>query len=528
MMKQIMNPILKGFNPDPSVIRVNDDYYIATSTFEWYPGVQIHHSRDLVHWRLLTRPLNRLSQLDMRGTPDSLGVWAPCLSYDKGVYYLIYSHVKNVKGGFMDVYNYLVTSTDLCGEWSEPIFLNSMGFDPSLFHDDDGRKWLVGMSCDKGKDKPWFGGIYLQEYCDTEKKLTGPVYKIFNGTELGATEGPHLYKRNGYYYLITAEGGTGLNHAVTLARSASIMGPYEVAPHNPIISSRIDPSNPLQKAGHADFVETADGEVYMVHLCGRPLPRKGVCTLGRETCIQKMVWTEDGWLKLEAGGNKPLEVVPSPRLTENPWIKEPERDDFDSKVLNIHFQTLRIPLGEDSISLKERPGFLRLKGRESLNSLFHQSLVARRQQSFCYSASTCVEFDPDSFKQMAGLVCYYNTENYHYLGITYDNELGKCLSIISCNNYKVSYPLDKDISIGHLDQCHLRVNVQYDLLQFFYSSDGENWMPVGPVLDASILSDESCKEWWGFTGAFVGLCCQDLTGNRKHADFDYFEYVEAE
>lgn len=526
MSGMIKNPILPGFNPDPSIIRVGDDYYIATSTFEWFPGVQIHHSRDLMHWKLAARPLNRVSQLDMKGNPDSCGIWAPCLSYDNGTFYLIYTDVKNVKAGFMDAHNYLVTTNDICGDWSEPIYLNSSGFDPSLFHDEDGRKWLVNMTCDKAPGKEWFGGIILQEYDPQQKKLVGPIRNIFAGTELGCTEGPHLYRKHGYYYLLVAEGGTGTNHAVTIARSQAIAGPYELDPRYPMLTAKDDPQNPIQKAGHADFVETRDGQLYMVHLCGRPIPEKAVCTLGRETCIQKVVWTEDFWLRLENGDCHPSAEVQAPGLPEQKWASEPARDDFDTERLNIHFQTLRVPLGEDTVSLKERTGYLRLKGRESLNSLFHQCLVARRQQAFRYTASTCVEFQPESFKQMAGLVCYYNTENYHYLTVTHNETLGKCITIVSCNNYKVSYPIESGISADGWSQCYLQANVDYDKLQFRYSSDGETWKDIGPVLDASILSDEACKVWWGFTGAFVGLCCQDLSGQRKHADFDFFEYHE--
>lgn len=523
-MRYITNPILPGFNPDPSILRVGDDYYIATSTFEWFPGVQIHHSRDLVHWELIAHPLNRVSQLDMKGNPTSGGIWAPCLSYDKGTFYLIYTDVKNLYGKFKDTHNYLVTTQDIRGDWSEPIYLNSSGFDPSLFHDEDGRKWLVNMSFDHRKNRNPFEGILLQEYSTERKSLIGPVVNIFKGTELKCTEGPHLYKRNGYYYLLTAEGGTGLEHAVTLARSKEITGPYEVHPQNPIITSVNNPELPIQKAGHADIVETQNGEWYMVHLCGRPLSN-GRCTLGRETCIEKVVWGEDGWLRLEDGGNTPSVYVPAPELPEYKFPAQPSRDNFDSEKLNVNFATLRVPLMEDSMSLRERPGFLRLKGRESLSSKHNQALVARRQQSFCYTASTCLEFEPDSFRQMAGLICIYDTQNFYYINISRDEVLGKCLSIITCDNDKFDEPLENPITIEGWDRCHLKVEVNYDRLQFYYSADGEKWQSVGKVFDASTLSDEYCNEGW-FTGAFVGMCCQDLNGTRKPADFDYFEYIE--
>jgi xylan 1,4-beta-xylosidase len=228
---KIQNPILPGFNPDPSILRVGDDYYIATSTFEWYPGVQIHHSRDLVHWRLLTRPLTRASQLNMLGDPDSCGIWAPCLTYADGLFWLIFTDVKRygratapgVSGASLrDYHNYLVTSPRIDGEWSDPIYLNSSGFDPSLFHDDDGRKYLLNMLWDHRPGMNRFAGIVLQEYSVKQRKLIGNRKNIFKGTPIGLTEGPHLYKRNGWYYLLTAEGGTGWNHTVTLARSKKI------------------------------------------------------------------------------------------------------------------------------------------------------------------------------------------------------------------------------------------------------------------------------------------------------------------
>ena len=223
----IQNPILKGFHPDPSIVRVGDDYYIATSTFEWFPGVRIHHSRDLVNWRLMPPPLRRPSQLNMIGSPDSCGVWAPCLSHDGDQFYLIYTDVKrygrtSVAGAagasLRDFHNYMVTAKTIDGEWSDPIYLNSSGFDPSLFHDDDGRKWLVNMLWDHRPGRNRFGGIVAQEYSVKDRKLIGERVNIFKGTPLGLTEAPHLYKRGSYYYLITAEGGTNYGHAVTMCR----------------------------------------------------------------------------------------------------------------------------------------------------------------------------------------------------------------------------------------------------------------------------------------------------------------------
>jgi xylan 1,4-beta-xylosidase len=380
------------------------------------------------------------------------------------------------------------------------------------------------MTWDYRKGKNRFAGILLQEYSLEEKKLVGPVVNIFKGTELGLTEGPHIYKRNGYYYLLTAEGGTFYKHAVTFARSKNLTGPYEVHPDNPILTSKGNPDLKLQKAGHADLVETQNGEWYMVHLCGRPLAN-GRCTLGRETAIQKVIWGEDGWLRLEDGGSNPSVMVPAPNLLEHKFEPAPARDDFDSEELNIHFSTLRIPLGEDQLSLTERPGYLRLKGGESLSSKQRQTLVARRQQTFKYTATTCLEFNPDSFKHMAGLIAFYDTENWYYLKVSKDEEIGKCLGILTCQNFSFDEPLDNNISIEGLDRIYLRITINHDELQFFYSKDESDWIKIGPIMDASTLSDEFCREGM-FTGAFVGLCCQDLNGTGKEADFDYFEYKE--
>ncbi len=526
---KIKNPILPGFNPDPSIIRVGDDYYIATSTFEWFPGVQIHHSKDLVNWKLITRPLNRTSQLNMSGNPNSGGVWAPCLSYHDGTFYLIYTDVKTHRTIYKDAHNYLVTANDICGEWSEPIYLNSSGFDASLFHDDDGKKWLVNMIWDHRKGKHPFKGILLQEYSPEQKKLVGPVKNIFHGSEIRMVEGPHLYKRNGYYYLMTAEGGTVHRHSVTMARSKDIDGPYEIDPENPVLTSFNNVKLELQRAGHGSLVATQNGEFYMAHLCGRRMPSRGRCVMGRETAIQKMKWTTDGWLRLECGGNEPQVLVEAPNLPENKWEAEKIRDDFDSDKLNINFQFLRVDIS-DLISLTERPGFLRLRGAESLSSHHKQALVARRQQSFSYIAETCLEFDPDTFQQMAGLICIYDDRNYYYLHVTHDEELGKCIDIAICLAGQFDFPLENKIALKNNGKVFLQADVDYDKLRFSYSEDGKEWTCFKNVFDASKLSDEFDVDGGHahFTGAFVGLCCQDLSGTRKNADFDYFEYKERE
>ena len=540
-MTTIRNPILPGFNPDPSIVRVGDDYYVATSTFEWYPGVQIHHSRDLVHWRLLTRPLNRAGQLDMRGDPDSCGVWAPCLTHADGRFWLIYTDVKryartsvpSASGASMrDFHNYLVTCETIDGEWSDPVFLNSSGFDPSLFHDDDGRKYLVNMLWDWRPGHNRFGGIVLQEYSTAERKLVGERATIFTGTAIGFTEAPHLYKRGGWYYLITAEGGTFWDHSVTMARSKSLRGPYELHPDSYVLTARRRPELPLQKSGHADLVETAAGETYMVYLCSRPLPNRGRSPLGRETAIQPMVWSRDGWLRTTDGEGVPQLEVPAPALPAHPFPAPPAHRDFDEPVLPIEFQWLRTPFPGQLFSLTARPGHLRLFGRETVGSWFTQALVARRQQAHCFGASTLLEFEPEHYQQLAGLICYYAGNKYHYFYVSRDESAGKHLRVLSAfPEGPASDALTPPIPIPAGKRVELKVEVDFSRMHFAYRLEGADaaWRWLPEQFDASILSDEaSAPGAPNFTGAFVGMACQDLAGTARPADFDWFEYRERE
>jgi xylan 1,4-beta-xylosidase len=533
----IENPILRGFNPDPSILRVGDDYYIATSTFEWVPGIQIHHSRDLKHWRLITRPLRRGSQLDLRGDPDGCGVWAPCLTWADGLFHLVYTDVKRygrtTVGGasgasLRDFHNYLVTAPQIDGDWSDPIHLNSSGFDPSLFHDEDGRKYLLNMLWDHRPGRNRFAGIVAQEYSPAERRLVGERRVIFEGTPLGLTEAPHLYRRDGWYYLVTAEGGTGFDHAVTMARSRSLWGPYELRPDGPLLTARDRPDAPLQRAGHADLVETPDGKTWMVYLCGRPLPNRGRCVLGRETAIQPMVWGEDGWLRTRDGSGLPELTVPQPDLPPHPVPPFPARTAFDGPDLPIDFQWLRTPRPEQIFSLTARPGWLRLFGRESIGSQFTQALVARRLQAFCVSLETRLEFEPQHFQQAAGLVCYYNAAKFHYLMVTHDETLGRCLQVMSAlpdSPQADAFTAAIALPPGPVD---LRAEIDFERLRFAFRPAGApDWTWLPQVFDASILSDEAAAPGTAnFTGAFVGMACQDTSGAGHAADFAHFLYRE--
>jgi xylan 1,4-beta-xylosidase len=595
MTTKVYNPILPGFNPDPSILCVGDDYYIATSTFEWFPGVQIHHSKDLVRWEVITRPLTRTNQLDMLGNTFSDGVWAPCLSYCDGIFYLIYTNVKSSQvNPFKDTHNYLVTAENITGPWSDPIYLNSSGFDPSLFHDEDGRKWLVNMEWDYRKSGlEYFSGILLQEYDPKAKKLIGKITKISTGSGIGLIEGPHLYKKDGYYYLMVAEGGTSYQHAVSIARSYEITGPYEYHPNNPLLTAwegdwsfkeeDIRPyvgSSRLKKAGHGSICQGKKGKWYLAHLCGRPVEESLRCILGRETSLQEIVWKEDGWCYLKQGGNRPAEYIEVE--LEDEIVKGANLDlseEMDKKAnlflsgnvnkgLNLplgaktdknlklksnieadkcsdknfvesslhnsakvytfkdqsflkDFQTLRIPYDEEFMSINKRKGFLRLRGRESIYSRFHQTLLARRQTDFAFEASTKMEFIPTSFMHMAGLIYRYNEENLYYLFVSFEDEKNcYTLNVVQVEDSKYTL-LDQIVIVD--TRIELVIKVNYARGRFYYRKAGKE-VEVGPEFDTTIISDEYAKPM-GFTGAFVGICVQDLQGQKAVADFEEFVYL---
>lgn len=551
-MPTIHNPVLRGFHPDPSICRVGDDFYIATSTFEWFPGVMVYHSRDLERWTPVARPLDRRAQLDMAGNPPSGGIWAPCLSYKDGRFWLIYTDVKEWVGsrsddGFKDSLNYLVTAPSIDGPWSDPIFLNASGFDPSLFHDEDGRTWLVNVRWDYRPEHNSFGGIVLQEYDPEGRRLTGTIRSIFAGTEIGYTEAPHLYRRDGWYYLMTAEGGTAYGHAVVLARSRTIDGPYELHPQTPLVTSVSDRNGfatatedggdlsaylapGLQKAGHGSMAPWTDGEWVLAHLCGRPADGTLNCPLGRETALQVLRWKEDGWPW--PNQQQPERTVvfvnrsaaPATDHSPMPTRSAVWRDDFDGPGLAIELCTLREP-ADERFNLVQRPGWLRLHGALSPTSRFRQSLVARRVQDFTWRATTHLEVAPQDFQQFAGLIVRYDENNQYLLRVCGDGAGSRTLGVICYNQRVLQTPLgDNEVVLGQ-SGIDLSVEVSGTTLRFLWRQDEAAWSPIGPTLDASLLADETADPL-GFTGTFVGIGCWDVSGRGLAADFDYLEYTE--
>lgn len=615
----IENPILRGFHPDPGIVRVGADYYIATSTFEWWPGVRIHHSKDLAHWECIGYALTDTKILDLKGVGASQGIWAPDLSYADGQFTLLFTVVHSFYCNMYDTINYLVTAPSVLGPWSDPVPLNNFGFDPSMFHDDDGRSYMVSIVTDHRVPKKYAGRIILQEYSYAQQRMIGEAKEIYVGDRI-FLEGPHIYKRHGWYYLFAADTGTGELHGQSILRSRNVYGPYEMyrSPKTErteeneaysILTSRHHPDHLLQKSGHADLVETPDGDWYLVHLCGRALPKSrneadrvrfaGArrYPLGRETALQRCHWTEDDWLELDGDTTLPrvyVEVdVPKEIAIDHPAPAKDDaavqqqqisggryemadaedgsgrqvlrqnlsyRDGFLTQTMDLSWQSLRIPMRpEYHYSLTARAGYLRLYGREGLSSKFNQTLFARRMDSFTFETSVRMEFHPRTFKQMAGLILMYDTDNYLYLHVTHDEDAGSVVTLLRAENKAYSYPAGF-LKVPEGAALELRAVVRYEQVQFMYRTCGRrgdvkgtdetayadaplqrmtdgrdvrsadpaaeqdpSWKLLG-TYDLSFLSDEACEEGW-FTGAMIGLCCQDLSGAGAHADFTDFRYV---
>lgn len=511
----ISNPVLCGFHPDPSMICVDGTFYIANSTFEYFPGVRISASKDLANWECVSTPVADTRWLDMRGNMMSGGIWAPCLSYSGGIFYLVFTDVKTWKRGpFKDAHNYIVTAKDIKGPWTEPVYMNSIGFDASLFHDNDGRKYFINAEWDYRKPGTGtFSGILVTEVDPVTLKLAGETRKIFTGTDRGLVEGPHIYRKDGWYYLLTAEGGTFYKHAATVARSRDIYGPYEVHPNKHLCSAAGKPGHPLQKTGHASWCQGPDGRWFVSFLCARPVDGTN-CILGRETGINEMVW-EDGWPYLK---NKTLLAD---EYFEG-YGEKTERKFYEYKFgdpeFYLNFNSLRAPT-KHTIGPNNT---LRIYGGESIFSNQRQSMFVRRQTDFDFEATTCLTLPFHRFQQFAGLIYRYDEEHQYILKMSFDETGGKqALSIMAVRDGVYSTPLaGKEICIDG-DTVWLRVAGKGTTTVFSYSLDGRDFIDIDYGIDTAILSDDHC---YGFTGAYVGMAAYDLYDHTSYADFTYFSY----
>ena len=514
----ITNPVLPGFHPDPSIVRVGADFFVATSTFEWSPGVRLHGSRDLRTWSDLGGALDSTRLLDLTGVPDSGGVWAPNLSHVDGLFHLVYSNVSTYVDGFTDAPNYLTTAPTIDGPWSDPVLLHARGFDASLFHDGD-DSWLLNLNHDWRPGHGGSAGLELPAFDRASRTLVGEPLHVDLPSDGTWIEGPNLYRRGDWYYLVTADGGTGYDHQVTVARSRSLTGPYVRDPHGPLITARDHPDLPLQKAGHGSLVETPGGDWYLAYLVSRPLGRHGACILGRETALAVVTWSDDGWPRTATGLPETEvaalvdEAAPPPARSAGP--------------LGPQWSTLRRPAGPDWLTVDDDR--ITVRGGRSPRSLVGPSLVAQRVTAPRCAFETTLAHEPSQFQHLAGITAYYNSRNWMFLHVTADDEGGTVLRLATSDHGVVT--LDEAGQEVLVDGT-LRLGLDLDGADLRFRRDtGAGWQPFGPVLDATILSDDHAvekhdgrTEVMGFTGAFVGLWVWDLSGAGHPATFSATTY----
>ncbi len=528
MKRTFQNPILPGFYPDPSICRVGEDYYLVNSSFEYFPGLPVFHSRDMVHWRQIGHVLDRPSQLNLDGISPSRGLWAATIRHHQGTFYVINTFVDNNK----EMFNFLVTAEDPAGPWSEPVWLEGApGIDPSLFFDDDGRAWYCGNRIPPRGER-YYGDkeIWLQELDLASLRLVGPQHALWGGAlaEARHAEGPHIYKVRGRYYLLIAEGGTGFAHSITIASSEKITGPYTGHQFNPILTHRhLGFDYPITGVGHPDLVETQNGEWWMVALAMRPYDGY-YYNLGRETFLTPVVWeelkteyTDTGfWPVVAPGEGRILFEHAAPDLPEHPWPTLPACDHFDSARLGMQWNFLRTPR-EPWYSLSERPGYLRLRLRpQAISELANPSFIARRQQHISCVARAAMEFTPRNESECAGLVLLQN-HNFHFRFVLALGSDGPAIRLVKRERGEETVLAQKACAPG---RAYLKVEARGQSYSFYAASQPEAWQPVAENVDGRILSTPVAG---GFTGAYIGMyASSNGQPSQNTADFDWFEYQE--
>lgn len=495
------NPILSGFYPDPSICRVGGDYYLVTSSFEYFPGVPVFHSRDLMHWRQIGHCLTRDSQLPLRQCKSSRGIYAPTIRHHAGRFYMI---TTNTDGGG----HFIVQTDNPAGEWSEPIRLKGVpGIDPSLFFDDDGSVYFTSTAQRLTQARiDLASGKLLEEF--------RPFWK---GTGGASAEAPHLYKINGTYYALLAEGGTEYGHMVTIARGPTPYGPWETCPHNPILTHRSIQS-PIQATGHADLIKAHDGSWWLVCLGIRPVTYPPVHHLGRETFLAPLTW-KDGWPIVNGGQRIGLEME-SPAWQPQPWPAAAGRDDFDQPTLALAWNFRRNPVPA-SWSLTERPGYLRLRGSAiTLDDQDAATFIGQRQRHFFCEASTWLEFEPERDGDEAGLTVLMNDGHHYEVAVT--RREGEKVAIVRRRIGTLSTITSTQvIQPGPVE---LRINAEPKTYGFSIQQiDGPR------LLDSAETRYLATEVAGGFTGVYFGLYA---TGHGQPAsataDFDWFQYVQTQ
>lgn len=544
-MTMIQNPIIPGMAPDPSIIRVEDTYYIATSTFHWNPAIQIFQSKDLVNWELIDYVLKN-GEVNLRGTNTPAGIWAPHLSYDTTTkkYWLAYSHMVNMAGREFNSDSYAMWAEDIKGPWSEPIFLTAIGFDPALFHDEDGKHYLAILEWETRQGYQAPGHIVIAE-TDLEKGgIIGQWHRINHGfTTRGCAEAPQIYKRQDYYYLLIAAGGTGYGHGVEIGRAKNVFGPYEPHPSGePIITSSpkhlfslgdpdaghfemYNPNSVMQKAGHGSLVETTTGEWYIPHLMSRPLEGTLLNPLGRETSIQKMHWTEDGWLEMADGSNLAKMTVEGMKGVNTEQTATHEvKDEFDGEY-SLQFMTPYRNQEKNWVNTSEHPGHLRIYGGNSFFSQVNPAIMATRATSFAYEVQTKVAFKPDHYSETAGVGLYYDSNNWLYLHLTYSEEQSATILTVLQAKLGERIEYSNHRLVVEDEAMELKISYNHGVADLYYLQENE-WQLFVEGIDAAYLSDEGVNgepgEIGGFTALFNFIGSVDAHQRDSYADFDYY------
>ena len=506
-MVNFMNPVIPGFYPDPSVCRVGSDYFLVNSSFEFFPGIPLFHSRDLIHWEQIGHVLTRKSQAVLEDERASKGIWAPTIRENKGRFYVSATNMSY--GG-----NFFVYTDDIYGEWSEPIWVKQGGIDPSLFFDADGQVYFASTY-----DMP--GGQAIgQSRIDIETgELLTDTKIIWEGSGGKYPEGPHMFVKDGWYYLLVAEGGTFINHSVQMARCRTINGDYEICPRNPILTHRHMPVlNPISVTGHADIVETQNGEWWMVLLAVRPY-EGGHYNLGRETFMVPFVWAEDGWPMIDNENGLVNKEERLPDLPRTLYPPMPQWDNFESPSLQMQWNTIHPPL-EPFYSLTDRPGYLRLQLRpEVMEEICTPSFVGRRQRHKNFLAKTAMEFAPAADQEEAGIALVQD-DRFHYLMTLGQKEEQPVLRFWKTENGKKSLLTEKEISPSK--RLYLSVYGHTTGYSFYYGFDDQEMLPLIENVEASRLSSVVNN---GFTGVYLGMyATSNHTASRNYADFDWFCY----
>lgn len=502
------NPVISGFYPDPSVCKAGNDFYLVTSSFEYFPGIPLFHSTDLVNWNQIGHVLTRESQLPLTRQHSyipSQGIFAPTIRFHNGRFFVITTNITVRKSFF-------VWADDPHGPWSEPIYIEGLrGYDPSLFFDDNGKVYLTAASF------PGVGseGIIQAEIDIESGRLVNETHLIWNGTGGSSPEGPHLYKINDWYYLLIAEGGTEYGHMVTIARSRSPYGPFESNPNNPILSNRSS-NKPIQATGHADLIQAEDGSWWAVFLGFRPVKSTKLHHLGRETNLAPVKWSDEGWPIIGNNGRAEVEYGAPFLLTGNsePWLG---KEDFNTETLSPVWNFYRNP-PKESWALTEDPGFLTLYGQScTLNDSESPAFIGRRQQHFNCEITTLMEFTPIQEGEEAGLAVFMN-ENHHY-AIAMMFKQGKTYLIfrrIVGSLEKLEAEIEYDAS-----SVILGIKATDTIFTFTYSTPNSEPTIIGSG-ETSLLSTQVTG---GFTGLYFAMYA---TGNGKKSStpacFDYFEY----